>query len=606
MRWKKSALGRSLQVLPRSDQRKITVVVIMQVCLGILDLLGVATIGLLGSLSVSNLQSQIPQSQVYSVLKFLNISGISFQSQAVTLGLVAVCLLMGRTVLSIYFTRRVVFFLTHRGAMVSSNLISRLLSQPLLTLQKRSEQDLLFCVTTGVSIITIYILATSIILVADISLLLLMSIGLFVIDPITAIGTIIFLIVIAFPLYRLTYNKAGNLGIENSRMNIKSNEKILEVFASYRESIVRNRRTFYRKEIQKSRYALADNSAHLSFMPYISKYVIESSVVLGSLLVAAIQFYRHDATQAVTTLAIFLAAGTRVTPAVLRIQQGALTIRSNLGQATSTLELIEMLGESVINEEFDDGLDLIHNGFIPEVEVKKVSVTYPNRESPAISNITFTISSGALVGVVGPSGAGKSTLIDALLGVLEPNEGSILISGLPPLLAAKKWPGAISYVPQKGLITSGTIRENVCLGYPQSVATDDLIIQSLRKANLDSFVAGLPQGLDTEVGEYGSKLSGGQRQRLGIARAMFTNPQLLVLDESTSSLDGETEAVVIDSMKALHGSVTLVVIAHRLSTVKDADIIIYLSEGKIRAIGTFEEVRKEVFIFDDEARSLDL
>jgi ABC-type multidrug transport system fused ATPase/permease subunit len=197
-------------------------------------------------------------------------------------------------------------------------------------------------------------------------------------------------------------------------------------------------------------------------------------------------------------------------------------------------------------------------------------------------------------------------MIDVLLGVLNPDEGSVLISGLPPLLAVAKWPGAVSYVPQDVVIATGTIRENVALGYPSEVATDELVNSALRVAHLDKFVSELPNGIDTHVGERGAKISGGQRQRLGIARALFTRPHLLVLDEATSSLDGETEVSITDAIHELRGSTTVVVIAHRLSTVRDADIVIYLSNGSIKAIGTFDEVRKNVPDFDRQAKLMGL
>ena len=251
-------------------------------------------------------------------------------------------------------------------------------------------------------------------------------------------------------------------------------------------------------------------------------------------------------------------------------------------------------------------VDVIHEGFESEIQVKKASLTYPNKPSPAISDISLTIPSGASVAFVGPSGTGKTTIIDVLLGVLNPDEGSVSISGLPPLLAVAKWPGAVSYVPQDVVIAAGTIRENVALGYPSEAATDELVMSALKVAHLDKFVAGLPHGVDTQVGERGAKISGGQRQRLGIARAMFTRPHLLVLDEATSSLDGETEASISDAIHALRGSTTVVMIAHRLSTVRNADIVVYLSEGKVMATGTFDEVRKAVPDFDRQAKLMGL
>lgn len=601
-----SAIGRSISILSRSDKQKIAAVVFLQICMGWLDLLGVLAIGLLGALSVTGLQSQNPGDRVSQVLRILHIADETFQTQASIIGALALVLLVGRTILSIFFTRRILFFLSRRGAKISANLISRLLAQPLLTVQMRTTQETLYAVTGGVVIITLGILATAVVFVSDAALLIIMAIGLFVVDPITALGTFLIFALIGSALYRSMHVKAKTLGVETSVLNIQSNEKIVEVFSSYRESVVRNRRDYYAREIGKVRLALANANAEISFMPYVSKYVIETSVVLGALLISATQFFLQDSTHAVATLGIFLAAGTRIAPAVLRLQQGSITIRGALGQAAPTLDLIDMLGDSLMIENIDDSLNIIHDGFVPEIQVSNASLTYPNKSIAAISNITLNIPSGASVAFVGPSGAGKTTMIDVLLGVLNPDEGSVLISGVPPLLAVAKWPGAVSYVPQDVVIAAGTIRENVAMGYPPEVATDQLVMSALKVAHLDKFVAELPHGIDTQVGERGTKMSGGQRQRLGIARAMFTQPHLLVLDEATSSLDGETEASITDAIHALRGSTTVVVIAHRLSTVREANIVVYLSGGKIMAKGTFDEVRKVLPDFDRQAKLMGL
>lgn len=605
-RWTNSTISRSAQILSVSDRRKISVVAGLQILMGFLDLLGVLAIGLLGALSVTGLRSQNPSPSVDSVLRFLHISGGTFQVQAAILGGGAVVLLVGRTVLSIFFTRRILFFLSRRGAAISANLISRLLSQSLLAVQSRTTQETLYAVTRGVEFITLQVLATSVVLASDISLMVVMGIGLLAVDPITALGSFAVFAVIGFSLYRLMHVRAGILGFKSSQLTIKSNEKIVEVFSSYRESVVRNRRDYYAREIGKLRFELADTLAEVNFMPYISKYVIETTVVLGALLIGGVQFVFQDATHAVSTLAIFLAAGTRIAPAVLRVQQGSIQIRGSLGAAGPTLDLIEALGSTPLVENVDDSVDTVHDGFFADIEVRNTTLTYPQKNSPAISNISLAIQAGASVAFVGPSGAGKTTIIDVLLGVLNPDEGSVLISGLPPLLAVAKWPGAVSYVPQDVVIAAGTIRENVALGYPLETATDELIMSALKVAHLDKFVNELPQGADTEVGERGAKISGGQRQRLGIARAMFTRPHLLVLDEATSSLDGETEASISEAIHALRGSTTVVMIAHRLSTVRNADIVVYLSEGKVAATGTFEEVRRAVPDFDRQAKLMGL
>jgi ABC-type multidrug transport system fused ATPase/permease subunit len=606
MRWADSTIWRSLSILSRADKRKVAAVTILQVGMAGLDLLGVLAIGLLGALSVTGLQANSPGNEVGSVVKFLGLSNWSFQVQATIIGIAALVLLVGRTILSIFFTRRILFFLSRRGAKVSANLISRLLAQPLLVIQARTTQESLYALTTGVTVITMGILAAVVVLISDVSLLLVLAFGLFVVDPITSFGTFVFFMIIGFILYRSMHLKASALGAQSSKLNITSNEKIVEVLSSYRESVVRNRRDFYAREIGMIRFSLADANAEMGFMPYVSKYVIETSVVLGAILISAVQFVLQDATHAVATLAIFLAAGTRIAPAVLRVQQSTISIRANLGQAMPTLDLIDTLGDSLLVENVDDAVDVIHEGFESGIQITNVSLTYPSKSVRAISNISLEIPPGASIAIVGPSGAGKTTLVDLLLGVLYPDEGTILVSGLPPLSAVTKWPGAVSYVPQDVQIAAGTIRENIALGYPSEAATDELVMSALRVAHLDKFVEDLPDGIDTQVGERGAKISGGQRQRLGIARAMFTRPHLLVLDEATSSLDGETEADISNAIHALRGSTTVVLIAHRLSTVRNVDIVAYLSDGEILALGTFNEVRGAVPDFDRQAKLMGL
>jgi ABC-type bacteriocin/lantibiotic exporter with double-glycine peptidase domain len=305
-------------------------------------------------------------------------------------------------------------------------------------------------------------------------------------------------------------------------------------------------------------------------------------------------------------MAIFFAAGARITPSLLRVQQGIMTIRMALGQSKPTLDLIDDLVSTTSLNIDNAALDLHHSGFVPEISLSDVSYKYPNKSENAIEDFALRISKGKFIAIVGPSGAGKTTAMDILLGVLKPDSGTVLISGLPSLLAYEKWPGAVSYVPQDTVIINGSIRENVSLGFTLTEVTDELVLSALKIANLDKYVLGLPDGLDTQVGDQGSKLSGGQRQRLGIARAMFTRPHLVVLDESTSSLDVETEASISDSLLALKGSVTVVMIAHRLSAIRSADSVVYMDGGKIMAVGSFEEIRSTIKDFDNQAKLMGL
>ena len=605
-KWRVTTIGRSARVLSRADQQKISIVVVFQIFLGLLDLAGVAAIGMLGSLAVRGVSSQGPGDREEAVLSFLHLSGQTFQTQAAVLGCLAAGLLISRTIFSIIFTRRTLYFLSRRGARISSTLVSKLLSQDLLTIQKRTTQETLYAVTRGVDSVTLGVIGITVTLISDISLLAVMTIGLLIVDPVIALSTVAVFGAVGWLLYRLLNKSAKRLGLAESNLTISNNEKIVEVLNSYRESVVRNRRYFYAKEIEKTKFQLAHTLADIAFLPSISKYVIESTVVLGTLLISASQFLLQDASHAVATLSVFMAASTRIAPAVMRIQQGTIGIRQSLGSAGPTLALIESLEGVDENPQASNQLETDHEGFDPRIEIRNLALTYPQKDTPALDNISLEITSGSFVAIVGPSGAGKTSLVDVLLGVLTESSGTVLISGKPPLETIAQWPGAIAYVPQDVAMSSGTMKENITLGFPENSEDQDLINSAVQMAQLANFVQSLPQGLKTQVGERGTKLSGGQRQRLGIARAMFTKPKLLVLDEATSALDGQTESDISSAILELKGKTTIVMIAHRLSTVRFADLVIYIDGGKITAQGTFEEVRNQVPDFERQAQLMGL
>jgi len=599
--WRTTIVGRSARLLTKAERRKVLAVAILQVLFGLLDLLGIAAVGMLGALAISGIGSQQPGNRVSDALSLLGLENQPLQVQATIIGLVAAFLLIGKTIITVIFSRKIVFFLSRRGARISATLIDKLLSKSLLVVQKRSHQQTVYSLTAGVEAITIGILYTAVTILSDVSLLLILSIGLLMVDTSMAISTFLLFGGLGLLLHKVMHKKAGSLGAKQGQLSIESSQKILEVLDSYRESVVSNRRNYYARRIGEIRFSMANTTAELAFMPNVSKYVIEVAIIVGALTIGAIQFISHDASRAVAVLGVFLATSTRIAPAVLRLQQGALRIKGNWGAAESTLQMIEEMAWSDSTEEVSDFVDTIHSGFEPRVQIENITMKYPEADNPAILDFSLQINPGQVVALVGPSGAGKTTIVDVLLGVISPELGSVKISGLDPISAESKWPGALAYVPQDIVITNGTIRENVGMGYPPKNIDDDLVWDALKIAQLDQHVRELPQGLDTVLGDRGSGLSGGQKQRLGIARALFTKPRLLVLDEATSALDGETEASVSDAIQQLKGGVTVVLIAHRLSTVREADLLVYIKNGNLVASGSFQEVRDLVPDFDYQA-----
>lgn len=590
-----------IAVFSRRDQKRIFAVVVLQTLLGCLDLLGVMIIGIIGALAVTGIQSSKPGDRVNQALEFLRLSGYSLQTQTAVLAVAAALILVGRTIFSVLFTRKILFFIGRRSAVISGELIRRLLLQDNLQINKRTIQETIYAITTGVVSVTLGVVGTLVSIVADFSLLLVMAAGLFFVDPIVATGTFSLFTIVGFCLYKIMHRRAINLGSRDAELNVFSNEKISEVLIAYREATVRSRRTFYAREISEARYRLSDVLAELAFMPSISKYVVEGTIIVGAVCVAALQFLLQDSKHAIATLAIFLAAGTRIAPAILRVQQGSISIKSSMGSAKPTLALLSEL-PSLEKDEIVPEFREEFPGLSEEVTVENLSFKYPGSQKLALKTVNFTIPMGTSCAIVGPSGSGKTTLVDLILGVFQPTSGTVRIGGKPPLELIQEFPGSVAYVPQDVSIFQGTIRENISLGYPKSEATDARVQAAIEVAGLTNFIETLPFGIDTNVGPRGSKLSGGQRQRLGIARAMFTRPKLLVLDESTSALDAKTELEVSHSIASIPYKITVITIAHRLSTIKNADQVIYIENGSIKSIGRFDEVRKAVPNFDSQAK----
>jgi len=584
------------------DRQKIIFVAFLQVTLSLADLIGVALTGILGALAITGIESRKQGSRISQVLELLKIGSYSLQTQAMILAILTTLILLGRTIFSLFLTRKMVFFLGKKGVELTQELLAKLLTKPLDFINKRSSQDLQFRVTNGVEAITTGIIATFVNMISDCSLLIVLTIGLLIVSPILAIVAFITFALVGLVLNKIMKAKSIELGRINSTTRVQSSERIMELFQSFREVVVRNRKNYYLNEISSLRYQLSNALSETVLMPNTSKYVIEITLVIGSLVIGATQFALLDATHAVATLTVFMAAGSRIAPAVLRLQQGYLIYRSNQVAAVSTLVLSDELSDATSKIIASKEIDLNYSGFSPTIELINVSKSYVGQNIMALHNVNLQISAGTIVAIVGPSGAGKTTLVDVILGVIEPNSGSALISGLPPADAIAKWPGAVAYVPQDILIMNSDINSNVSLGFSSKEISERMVWSALTLAHLDKFVHEKPEGIFSPTGERGSALSGGQRQRLGIARALVTLPKILVLDEATSALDSETENAIAESIESLRGSTTILLIAHRLSTVRNADCVIYIDSGQILAVGSFDEVRKKIPNFDRQAK----
>lgn len=598
-------LFRVWNLLGKKEKRKIFLITLVQIALGFLDLIAVVVIGIIATISVTGFGVSGSSSKVDSFMELFRIENLSLQNQVAFLGSFALFALISRTAFSAYFTQRIISYLSSKGAQLSARAIAKTFDLPPLELQKINQQEVLFAVTNAPMYLYVGVIGSLSTVIADASLLLILIGGLMFVDFKTTFFTFLILGTASYLVYRLLRDQARALGQEITHVNVESNRQILEVLNSYRFIRVRNRTSHISQLLEKLRLQSGFVTGKIQFLPLISKYYVEVALILFAFGLATAQFLLEDAKQAISTLAIFFLAGSRIAPAALRIQQGALSIRNNLGIAHSSLIFLEELQQSddlkshEVNGFFENQDDL--NSFTGDISLIDVSFKYPSAQNLALEDINLFIPFGSFTSVVGQSGSGKSTLADIILGIIEPKNGQVLISGLTPCEAIRKWTGSIAYVPQAVSLISGTIRENIVWGYDKSEFKDSEVIHALDQASLGDFVENLPDGLNTMIGENGHKLSGGQRQRLGIARALITKPKILILDEATSALDAVTEAEISNALRNLRGTVTLVVIAHRLSTVKLSDQVIYLKLGRLIDSGLFDELRERNSEFNSQA-----
>lgn len=585
-----------------SRKNKITLLkfALIQALTGILDLIGIALIGVIGSIALRGVAaSEALNPRIVQVLEIMRIESYSLSYQVSILAILASLCLIARSVAAYLISSRVFHFLGREGAVLSTTLVNKILKKDIAGIESHPKQESLFIVTAGSNKVALDVAGSLVLLVADVLSLGLLIITLMIVDVITATISVLLFGGLALLLFNNLKNKAERLGGVSFKLHVEINSSIISTLENIRfiktANLVDDRVDEFSRLRQKHFKALAE----LSVMPYISKYVFEIALIISAITISGIQFVLHDSFRAITTLTIFLAAGGRLAPAALRIQQSLLMIKANLNY---TLPVIGLYKESEfqINTE---GLNLPQlNSFHANVELTQVDFSYPNTGFKALDSINLVIPNLSFVAIVGPSGSGKSTLMDVLLGLNTPQNGSVTISSRDPLSVYEKWPGKVAYVPQATVLMDGTIAQNIAFG--RNPLDEDQIMKTIQQANLAEFVSDLEFGIHTQVGELGSRLSAGQRQRIGIARALFSEPELLVMDEPTSALDALTEQNLADSLMTLRHQMTLVVIAHRLSTITSADKIVYISNGKIVAEGTMSEVRSKVPEFELQSKLL--
>ncbi|WP_432484406.1 ABC transporter ATP-binding protein [Kineococcus esterisolvens] len=407
----------------------------------------------------------------------------------------------------------------------------------------------------------------------------------------TAVVAAAYFAVVAFVLYAVIARRAAAAGRTAVTTSVDTVRLVQESFAATKEITLRGRGEQLAGVARGVRARSARARGMAFFYSVGPRFVLEAALLGGFLVVGGVAVLTQGVTQAVSAIGLFAVAGFRVVPCLTRLQSVFATMHAHQPNAREVLDALRDTGAAdgpAPSPGTAGGPDALPPGAV-EVRLEGVGFTYPGGSAPALDGVDLVVPAGARVAVVGRSGSGKSTLVDLVLGLLTPTAGRLLVGGLPIEEVTGAWRRRVGYVPQDVALLDTDVARNVALSWDEEGVDLARVERALAAAQLTEVVAALPEGVRTPVGERGLRLSGGQRQRLGIARALYADPHVLVLDEATSALDAATEAAVTATVAGLR-DVTVLVVAHRLATVRDCDAVVVLEGGRVRAIGSFEEV----------------
>jgi ABC-type multidrug transport system fused ATPase/permease subunit len=577
---------RALSFMTAKEQVFFFLFLSLRALVALFDLVGILAIGFLAtSIALFLTQGSDPN-------RTIEIGNFSLEAiNAQTLPFVAVSILilfLLKAVFSILLTRQLANFLAKIEARAARVIAESAFGQGLEGARNFSRDEIVFAVQIGSPSAFKGIMNSIGTLVAEGFLFILILASFILVDPITAAASILYFALIGFLIQYFLGGLMQKTGKRIAQSTVEANEALSDLGDVLREVAILGRQDFFYDKIYNSRLRTAGNSATQWVLLGMPRYIVETALIVGIAILVLIQTLSGDIASSAATLGIFLSGGLRLTASLLPLQSALLAIRSSIPNANKALDFLSGHHEAksaVHLAEFRNDEE-----GPPAIQVVDVSFKYESSSEYALRNITLSIPRGAQAAIIGASGAGKSTLADIFLGLLAPTAGEVRVGRFTANEVMKFSPGTLGYVPQKPGMISGTIEENIALGInPENIDHAGLKM-AISNAYLSTFVGSLPNGVNTHIGKRKDELSGGQLQRIGLARALYTQPKLLIMDEATSALDAESENEIIKALDDMRGRVTVVLIAHRLNTVQRSDVVFLMEEGKITASGTFPEL----------------
>ena len=490
-------------------------------------------------------------------------------------------------IFTLFFRWWVIGFLNVQAAHTSEGLFSRYLKAPYAMHLRRNSSDLIRTIQNAVLQTYMSTVIGLLTVVSEGTTILAVTAVLIVLRPIPALGVVCYFILVGFVFLRVVKRRAQRASTELNESAQAVFQAALQGLGGIKEVQVRRRSEFFTERYSTARMVFARATQMALFLGEAPRYVMEMLFIVGIALMSVIVFTGSNAEQGAATLGLFVAAGFRILPSMVRLFASVNGMRIGADSMHLVVRDLYALDDPEVMPDSTPPMHLNEN-----IRVEGVSFVYESSTRPVLEDIELEIDVGQSLAIVGSSGAGKTTLVDIILGLHPPTRGRVMVDGKDIGEHLDAWQRAIGLVPQDVFLLDESLRSNIAFGDPEDTIDDERLEEAIERAQLRDLVASLPEGTDTFIGERGVRLSGGQRQRIGIARALYLRPQLLVLDEATSSLDSQTERHITDTIESLRGSQTMLVVAHRLSTVRRCDHLIFMRDGHIQTQGTFDEVKR--------------